>query len=228
MYQYHVFNLLLPFIGAITGMGIALLVRPKTPASPKLILAFSGAFLLGITLFHLMPIVFNSPNLEAGVWIMGGVLLQILLEYISQGVEHGHAHGDKFKDRFPFFLLLSLCVHAFIEGMPLNGDNPLVWGILVHKIPVGMVLVFILWNNKAKRIYIIGGLFLFAIATSLGSLVTQWFSFSELFEKAIISIVIGMLLHIATTILFESNQGHTFNLKKMISILIAIGIAYFI
>ena len=133
MYQYHVFNLLLPFIGAITGMGIALLVRPKTPASPKLILAFSGAFLLGITLFHLMPIVFNSPNLEAGVWIMGGVLLQILLEYISQGVEHGHAHGDKFKDRFPFFLLLSLCVHAFIEGMPLNGDNPLVWGILVHK-----------------------------------------------------------------------------------------------
>ena len=62
------------------GMGIAFYVRPKTPTSLKLILAFSGAFLLGITLFHLMPEVFNHPERPVGIWIGVGLILQILLE----------------------------------------------------------------------------------------------------------------------------------------------------
>lgn len=221
-------NLILPFFGALAGMLIALLTRPKTPSGLKLILAFSGAFLLGITLFHLMPKVFIASNIDAGIWIMAGVLLQIILEYVSQGVEHGHSHGDIFMNSFPFLLWLSLCIHAFIEGMPLRGDNPLVWGILIHKIPIGMVLIFILWNDNTKRSYVISALLLFALMTPLGSLFAMYFDSGKAFENRITAIVIGMLLHIATTILFESNQGHRFNLKKMLSILLAVVIAYFI
>ena len=114
MNPYLNLDLFLPFIGAITGMAIAIIARPKTPSGFKLILAFSGAFLLGINLFHLMPSVFNAPNFEAGVWIMGGVLLQIILENTSRGVEHGHHYNNK--SRIPFLYLFGLAF-AF---MPLS------------------------------------------------------------------------------------------------------------
>jgi hypothetical protein len=35
-----------------------------------------------------------------------------------------------------------------------------------------------------------------------------------------------MLLHISTTILFESNKGHVFNIKKLFIILLGFGISY--
>ena len=71
------------------GMLIVYVVRPKKLLAFKLILAFSGAFLLGITIFHLMPEVFSQYDIQPGPWIVGGLLLQIVLEYLSQGAEHG-------------------------------------------------------------------------------------------------------------------------------------------
>ena len=105
---------ILPFIGAVLGMSIAYAVRPKTADGLKLILAFSGAFLLGITIFHLMPEVFLDEEFEAGLWIVGGIVLQILLEYLSQGAEHGHTHLKE-NNLLPKVLFISLCLHAFIE-----------------------------------------------------------------------------------------------------------------
>jgi hypothetical protein len=37
--------------------------------------------------------------------------------------------------------------------------------------------------------------------------------------------VVGVLLHISTTILFESSAGHVFNIRKFIAILTGIFIA---
>ena len=42
------------------------------------------------------------------------------------------------------------------------------------------------------------------------------------------SFVVGVLLHVSTTILFESNEGHKFNLVKISLIAGAILLAYFI
>ena len=86
---------LLPFIGSLLGMVIAYYVTPRTPERVKLILSFSGAFLLGIIILHLMPQVFLETNFQAGLWIIAGLILQILLEYLSQGTEHGHTHLKK-------------------------------------------------------------------------------------------------------------------------------------
>jgi zinc and cadmium transporter len=41
----------------------------------------------------------------------------------------------------------------------------------------------------------------------------------------IMGVVIGIFLHISTTILFESSEDHKFNLRKMIAVLIGVGIA---
>ena len=42
------------------------------------------------------------------------------------------------------------------------------------------------------------------------------------------AVVIGVFLHISTTILFESSEGHKFNLNKILAIVVAVAIAYFI
>ena len=221
------FNYLLPFFGALLGMGIVFMLRPKKPLAFKLLLAFSGAFLLGVTVFHLMPEVFPILNIQAGPWIIGGLLFQIILEYASQGAEHGHAHAAK-NSGLPWLLLSSLAVHAFIEGLPLTQNSPLLWGIFIHKIPIGMVVFFLIWETPVSTITKSVTLTLFALMTPLGSVFHDYFALLQTLQLQITAIVIGMLLHIATTILFESNKGHVFNLQKLLTIILAFGLSFFL
>ena len=77
-------NLLLPFIAVFFGAGIALYFRPKTPLGMKLILAFSGSFLLSIIVIDMLPHIFENSNNNPGIWIMVGIVFQILLELFSK------------------------------------------------------------------------------------------------------------------------------------------------
>ena len=223
MFLFKGAEYLLPFLGASSGMLIAFWTKPKTPKGLHLILSFSGSFLLGITIFHLLPEVYSTQNKNIGLYIVGGLLLQLLLEFISQGVEHGHIHSN---NSFPYTILISLSIHAFIEGFPLSQNNTLVWGIFVHKIPIGMVLIFLVWKNIFSNYTKIIFLALFTFITPLGTyFITHFKGFSQNVIP-LLALIIGMLLHISTTILFESNRGHRFNLHKLISILSGLGIAY--
>ena len=155
------------------------------------------------------------------------LLNPILLEYLSQGTEHGHSH-IKSNEYLPWVLFLSLCLHAFIEGFPLRYESSLVWGIFIHKIPIGMVLFYMIWDTKNSKKIKITALFIFAIMSPLGSITLEYNDTLRNYQTQITAIVIGMLLHIATTILFESNQGHAFNIRKLLSILLAFLISYYI
>jgi hypothetical protein len=42
------------------------------------------------------------------------------------------------------------------------------------------------------------------------------------------AVVIGILFHISSTIIFESSEGHKFNIAKISMIVLGIAIAYFI
>lgn len=218
---------ILPFFGAVLGMGIGYKIHDKSSKGLKLILSFSGAFLLGVTIFHLMPEVFSKVNNKPGLWIVSGIILQILLENLSQGTEHGHSH-IKSNEYLPWILFLSLCLHAFIEGLPLGHESSLVWGIFIHKIPIGMVLFYMIWDTKSTKTLKIIALFIFAIMSPLGSITLEYNHSLQNYQTQITAIVMGMLLHISTTILFESNQGHAFNIRKLLTILLAFGISYFI
>ena len=218
---------ILPFFGAVLGMGIGYKIHNKSSKGLKLILSFSGAFLLGVTIFHLMPEVFSKVNNKPGLWIVSGIILQILLENLSQGTEHGHSH-IKSNEYLPWILFLSLCLHAFIEGLPLGHESSLVWGIFIHKIPIGMVLFYMIWDTKITKTLKITVLFIFAIMSPLGSITLEYNHSLQNYQTQITAIVMGMLLHISTTILFESNQGHAFNIRKLLTILLAFVISYFI
>ena len=47
----------------------------------------------------------------------------------------------------------------------------------------------------------------------------------EVYFDRIMGVVIGIFLHISTTILFESSVDHKFNLKKVVAVLLGVSIA---
>ena len=70
------------------------------------------------------------------------------------------------------------------------------------------------------------GLILFSLMTPIGSFLVIYIPYLIDFEPKITAWVMGMILHISTTILFESAENHKFNFKKLSVILIAVILAY--
>ena len=64
--------------------------------------------------------------------------------------------------------------------------------------------------------------------TPLGTLLAEQMHFAQHYSKEISAIVVGILFHISSTIIFESSEGHKFNIAKISMIVLGIAIAYFI
>jgi len=209
------------------GFGIVFFLKPKKKQI-QFLLSFSGAYLLSVTVLHLLPEVFESAYNNIGLFILLGVVFQTILEHLSRGAEHGHIHSHDFDRNVPWLLLISLSIHAFFEGMPLGleGNQNILWAIVIHKIPIAIILAVFLKNSKLPKLYVFLFLFLFAIMSPLGNLVSDKIVFIKQFEIQINAIVIGIFLHISTAILFESSENHQFNLNKFIAIIIGFGIAF--
>ena len=221
-------NYLLPIISVLLGFFVVLILKPSDIRHLKLLLAFSGAFLLSITVFSFLPEVYEHDSNNVGIFIMMGILIQIILEFFSKGAEHGHMHLDKSKTIFPWVLFISLSIHAVLEGIPIDTHDSLVYGIIVHKLPVAIILATFFMQSQLSKTKIALFLILFALMTPLGVYLSDSIGFIKNYYNEISAIVIGIFLHISTTILFESSEGHKFNLTKILTIIIAIIIAYFI
>ncbi|WCO03001.1 ZIP family metal transporter [Psychroserpens ponticola] len=220
---------LLPILAVVIGVILALINKKQNTINTKLLLSFSGAFLLALTLFDLLPEVYE--HLEAkvtGLYIMSGILLQIILEFFSKGAEHGHVHIHKNETVFPWLLFISLCIHSFLEGFPIHEHNDMVYGVLIHKIPIAALITAFLLQSNYSKLHIIFFLLVFTVMTPLGTLISNTSELAIDHIYTINAIVIGIFFHISTTILFESSEGHKFNLSKLIAIILGVGIAYFI
>jgi len=219
----------LPVVAIIIGVIIAFLTKNKKSVSTKLLLSFSGAFLLALTLFDLLPEVYEDLEAkQTGLFIMCGILLQIILEFFSKGAEHGHVHIHKNDTAFPWLLFISLCIHSFLEGFPIHEHNAMVFGVLIHKIPIAALITAFLLQSSYTKLQIIGFLVVFTAMTPLGTFIANTTTFFPDYIDVINAIVIGIFLHISTTILFETGEGHKFNLSKLVAICLGILIAYFI
>jgi len=229
----EIWKLLVLFFCALLGGLSIFLVRSDKSQLLKLILSFSGAYLFAITVLHLIPDAYSGPDhAEIGIFILIGFLLQVFLEQFSEGVEHGHIHKHGEGHSFPYGIMISLCLHAFLEGMPLAADqhNALIFGISLHHIPAAFALSSILLQNHFKFKGIILYLTIFAIMAPLGFLFSYGISNGsiggiELYFNKMMGIVIGIFLHISTTILFESSVDHKVSKRKMIAVLLGISIA---
>jgi zinc transporter ZupT len=218
---------ILPIVSVLLGVLIASLSKNKKTINTKLLLSFSGSFLLALTLFELLPDVYEHLDAKlTGLFIMGGILLQIILEYFSKGAEHGHIHVHKDEKAFPWLLFISLCIHSFLEGFAINDHNDIVYGILIHNIPIATLISMFLLQSHYSKPQIAGFLIVFAFITPLGTFISSYFDFISDYIHIINAFVIGIFFHISTTILFESSEGHKFNLSKLIALILGIGMAY--
>ena len=219
-----VLTIILLFGSVISGAIIVEFFNIKKSKNIQFLLTFSGAYLLAISFLHLLPELFwHNTTENIGLYILTGFIIQILLEYFSQGIEHGHLHKGNV---IPFSVLFSLCLHALFEGIPLAGDlhehthNVLLYGIVLHKMPVAIVLMTLFLQAKIKksRAYLL--LFLFACMAPLGVITGHMLTGLAKYHNEILAIVIGIFLHISTTILFESTDGHKFSITKILAIIV--------
>lgn len=231
----------------VSGLSVLLIkINSKTL---KLILSFSGAFLFAISVLHLIPEIYKIEAGNAGIYILIGFFAQILMEFFSEGIEHGHIHVHKdhhHHNAFPVSIMLALSIHSFIEGMPLANNmfdhaldsdhhhigNSLLTGIIFHNIPIAVSLMSMLLQSGISKTRAVLWLLFFALMTPLGTF-TSYLIGSEIpslsvYFSRIMAVVVGIFLHISTTILFESSENHRFNLLKFITILIGASVAFVI
>jgi zinc transporter ZupT len=221
-------NYILPLLSVLIGYIFALVLRPKNKTNLKLLLAFSGSFLLSLTVMHLLPEVYESANPKIGIFIMLGILFQIILEFFSKGAEHGHVHGHEIMTQIPWLLFISLCIHAFLEGFPVSHHHDLAVGIAIHHLPIAIILTTFFINASLDKKAILFFMVTFAIMTPLGTFLSDYMPILNVYYTEITAIVIGILFHISSTIIFETSEGHKFNIAKVSMIIFGIALAYFI
>ncbi|EJG02992.1 MULTISPECIES: ZIP family metal transporter [Flavobacterium] len=221
-------NYLLPLFSVLLGYSAALFIKPENKTNLKLLLAFSGSFLLSLTVMHLLPEVYESHNHNIGIFIMVGILFQIVLEFFSKGAEHGHVHGHAKLSQIPWLLFASLCIHAFLEGFPVSHHHGLAIGIAIHHLPIAVILTTFFINADLNKKAIFAFMLTFAIMTPLGTVASEYLPFLSNYYTEITAIVIGILFHISSTIIFESSEGHKFNVAKVSMIVLGILLAFFL
>jgi zinc and cadmium transporter len=227
----NLISILLLFFSAI-ACGLIVAYIPIKQKTLKLILAFSGSYLFAISLLHLVPEIYAGGNKWIGAYILAGFFLQLFLEFFSEGIEHGHIHIHTHGHRhFPWLMMAGLCLHALLEAMPLAenvhyhlSDRTLLAGIVLHNVPIAMALMTMLLGLGFSKKKSLLSLTVFAAMAPLGIFTSYIIgnAFNQLTQyfDMIMGMVIGIFLHISTTILFESSENHRFNLLKFVVILL--------
>jgi zinc transporter ZupT len=204
----------------------------------KLLLAFSGAFLIGISFLKLIPEVFSSSAKYVGLFVMLGFLIQLVLELFTEGAEHGHSHNHAEGEKVsPFLLLIGLCIHSFLEGMPIVGafttgiQHTLVIGIVIHNIPISLTLMSLFLHYGLSKRRALFFLLIFSLMTPMGSILSNIIHLLStaslgVYFNYVMAIVIGIFLHVSTSILFETEENHKYNLQKFMTVCIGILVAF--
>lgn len=245
------------FLTTLLGGAAFVLLGQRGMDNLPIVLSFGGAFVLGMSFLHLVPEAFAASG-HAGLFVLLGFFIQIILEMMSQGVEHGHIHAHSYDERcdhtftwkgLPWGILIGLALHAALESMPVvqhdhahhghshgmlfmhDIDWRLAIGLVLHKVPVAMVLMaMMLEQHTPKRLaWLALGLFGLAplAGMALNSAVAHSLNLNDIggFTACSQALVVGILLHVGTTVLFEAGDGHGFHAKKMMAILIGLGLS---
>jgi zinc and cadmium transporter len=223
----------------LLGAASVFLFRLYDPKHIKLLNAFTGAYLLCLTVLHLLPELYHSETGDAhradiliGILILAGFFTQIGLDVISMGVEHGHAHD--LHGHMPIGVIAGLCLHALVEAMALGNAQThydpasrrlLLYSIVLHNYPVSIALLGMLLQSGMKRNSALAWLAVFAAMAPLGMSVSAHTSLAA-HSRELMAFVIGIFMHISTTILFESSDIHRFNLAKLAAIAVGTGLGF--
>lgn len=231
----HIFNGLGLFIITFLGGSIPLWVKGLDDRRMHYLLAFSGSFLLSITFLHLLPETFASLGSKAGLLLLCGFFVQLIIQRITHGLEHGHVHIHQHEHHMPInSMLIGLALHAFMEGLPLGfnyamqGTEPSLYlAVAAHKLPEAMLVTSLVAETKTRSKAFITLLIFSLITPIAGLLATMLGNYYAPISQAVmylIPIVAGVFIHIATTIFFESGtKSHMLTRQKTVAILLGVG-----
>lgn len=249
MLTYNLLLFLITFIGGSMPLWLKDLNERRT----NYLLAFSGSFLLSITLLHLLPETFEEMGHKAGLFLLAGFFIQLLIQRFTHGVEHGHTHvhvehhhheghAHAHEHHAPhvhhiplYSIVLGLSLHAFMEGIPLGfhyrlegTQTSLYFAVGAHKLPEAMLLTSLMVNFKGRK-HALALLVFFSLITPLASLLAdvlgkKYFVMSQI-VMWVVPVVAGAFIHIATTIFFESGtRQHMLTWRKTLAILLGVGV----
>ncbi|GGH75281.1 ZIP family metal transporter [Phaeocystidibacter marisrubri] len=215
------------FLSVWVGVLIAKVIRKQVKVGTSMLLAFSGSFLFSVSVLHLIPELYghNHSHLP-GLLMLAGFISQFLMDFLSRGVEHGHTHsGDVMKGILPIGIFAGLFIHAFMEGLPTFGMNDVslrgfVIAVALHKIPVAIVLYVLLKEASIPPIRLWLSILAFSLMAPLGSLTISVLPVLQEWTTQISAFVIGIFLHVSTTILYESSKDHKFNVRKLVVVIL--------
>lgn len=237
---YTLILFLLTFIGGC----LPLMVKRLNDDAMQYLLAFSGAFLLSMTFLHLLPETFEELGSKAGLFLLVGFFIQLIIQRLTHGVEHGHSHthhhGHGHHDHSHHVPLLpimtGLSIHAFMEGLPLgfnyrmNATEPALYmAVTAHKIPEAILIASLILQNTHSKSKTLLGLLAFSLITPVAGIMANQlgtsFHFIAQLVISLIPIVAGAFIHISTTIFFESGtKHHMLTGKKILAILLGLAV----
>lgn len=179
------------------------------------ITVFGGAFLLGVCFLHLVPEMAECGQRLPFYAVLLGFLIQQLLDGLTAHAEHGHLEGERLtvKGESMLGLMVGLSLHALLEGMPLVGvdgqvDRSLLYGIVIHNIPVALIMVGMMMGHGYSFWRVLCLLLLFGAMSPLGSLFNIYvLQPDEGVQHIIQGLVVGVLLHVSSSILFDHKHN---------------------
>lgn len=195
------------------------------------IAAISCAFIviIGLIIFDLLPEILELKNWTLFIFVLLGFCLLFLIDKLIPHHHHHHHENDEatkeHKQRLEHvstITILALTMHNLIEGMALysisidNFKNGLLMflGIGLHNLPFGFQIAG--FKNKLL-------IFLLVISAFLGGSVVFLFgTVDELLQGIILSLSLGMLLHILIFELFKEVKENIKQISTLYGIIIGI------
>ncbi len=219
---------ILLILSVLAGGSVAMILG-SNKAWDRILLSFSGAYLFSVIVLHLLPEIYRPSGFTAktaGLFLLGGLLFQLLLDYFSHGIEHGHEQHHS--HAIGPGAVAGLFIHAFTEGLPVHQlhSHAYLWAILVHKFPIALILTSFLIHAGLSKPKIWFFLIAFSLMSPLGAWTGTNVTVLEKYHVLVSAFVAGILTHVSTTILFESEEDHRIKKRKFTAILLAFLIAY--
>lgn len=227
-------------ISLVSLVGILFFKIKKFRAEELLILVgvATGA-LLGDAFLHLIPEAAEGKSLEEiGTGVIVGILIFFILEKILRW-RHCHEIECQDKRSVAGISLMADGVHNFIDGLIIGGSFLTSWklgiatsmAVLMHEIPqeIGDLAVLVHSGMPLKKAALMN--LLSALLSIMGVIIVA-IGGQEIFGGQLVAITAGGFIYLAASDLIPELHRHESKIKtslgQLISVLVGVGIMYFL